>query len=300
MRSTGFLGKLLPLALCAAAAFAIGSGCKSSTAGGSAGPGMEGDGGMSGSMSNMADAGASMGRDMGQAAGNAASSAASGAQSAGESMADAGASAYGAASSAAAGAANDMADAGSQMASADMDAGGGSSGSAGGGSSSGSSEPAGGSSGGGASMSDPQIAAVAVAANKVDVDAGKLAKTKSKNAKVKKFANDMIRDHTSAIKQATQLVKKLGVTPEENDTSKSLTQGGKENLANLKKLKGKEFDKAYMEHEVAYHQQVLDALDKALIPSAQNADLKSLLESVRGVVAQHLDHANQVSQSLSK
>jgi putative membrane protein len=298
MRSTGFLGKLLPLALCAAAAFAIGSGCKSSTAGGSAGPGMEGDGGMSGSMSNMADAGASMGRDMGQAAGNAANSAASGAQSAGESMADAGASAYGAASSAASGAANDMADAGSQMASADMDAGGGSSGSASGGSS-GSSEPAGGS-GGGASMSDPQIAAVAVAANKVDVDAGKLAKSKSKNAKVKKFANDMIRDHSSAIKQATQLVKKLGVTPEENDTSKSLTQGGKENLANLKKLKGKEFDKAYMEHEVAYHQQVLDALDKALIPSAQNADLKSLLESVRGVVAQHLDHANQVSQSLSK
>jgi putative membrane protein len=249
-------------------------------------------------MSNMADAGASMGRDMGQAAGNAANSAASGAQSAGESMADAGASAYGAASSAASGAANDMADAGSQMASADMDAGGGSSGSASGGSS-GSSEPAGGS-GGGASMSDPQIAAVAVAANKVDVDAGKLAKSKSKNAKVKKFANDMIRDHSSAIKQATQLVKKLGVTPEENDTSKSLTQGGKENLANLKKLKGKEFDKAYMEHEVAYHQQVLDALDKALIPSAQNADLKSLLESVRGVVAQHLDHANQVSQSLSK
>jgi putative membrane protein len=165
------------------------------------------------------------------------------------------------------------------------------------GSSGGSTETSG---GGQASMSDPQIAAVAVAANKVDVDAGKLAKTKSKNAKVKKFANDMIRDHTSAIKQATQLVKKLGVTPEENDTSRSLTQGGKENLANLRKLKGKEFDKAYIDHEVDYHQQVLDALDKTLIPSAQNADLKSLLESVRGVVAQHLDHAKQVQDSLSK
>lgn len=280
MRSTGFLGKLLPLALCAAAAFAIGSGCKSSTAGGSAGPGMEGDGGMGG-MSGMADAGASMGHDMGQAASSAASSASSGMQSAGESLADAGASAYGAASSAVSGAAGDVADAGSQMmASADMDAG---------------------SSGGGSpSMSDPQIAAVAVAANKVDVDAGKLAKTKSKNAKVKKFANDMIRDHGSAIKQAVKLVTKLGVTPEENDTSRSLTQGGKENVANLKKLKGKAFDKAYMEHEVAYHQQVLDALDKALIPSAQNAELKTLLESVRGVVAQHLDHATSLSQSLSK
>jgi putative membrane protein len=298
MRSTGFLGKLLPVALCAAAAFAIGSGCTSSTAGGSAGPGMEGgdggmmsaDGGMGGGMSGMADAGASMG----QAAGNAANSATSGMQSAGESMADAGSSAYGAASSAASSAAGDMADAGSQMASADMDAGssGGTGSSGGGGSAS--------SGGGGASMSDPQIAAVAVAANKVDVDAGKLAKSKSKNAKVKKFANDMIRDHTSAIKQAVKLVTKLGVTPEENDTSRSLTQGGQENMTNLKKLKGKEFDKAYMEHEVAYHQQVLDALDKALIPSAQNAELKSLLESVRGVIAQHLEHANQVSQALSK
>jgi putative membrane protein len=134
----------------------------------------------------------------------------------------------------------------------------------------------------------------------VDIDAGKLAKMKSKNAKVKRFANDMIRDHGSANKQAVKLVTKLGVTPEENDSSRSLTDGGKENIANLKKLKGKEFDKAYMEHEVAYDQQVLDALDKTLIPSAQNAELKSLLESVRGVIAQHLEHANQVSQALSK
>lgn len=289
MRSKGFrLGKLLPLALCAAAAFAIGSGCKSSTAGGSAGPGMgSDDGGMMsmdggmGGMSGMMDAGAQMGRDMGQAAGNAASSASSTMQSAGESMADAGAAAYGSASSAVSGAANDMMDAGTQMASADMDAG-----SSGG--------------GGGATLSDPQIAAVAVAANKVDVDAGKLARSKSKNAKVRKFASDMIRDHGSANKQAVKLVTKLGVKPEENDTSRSLTQGGKENIARLKKLKGKQFDKAYMEHEVDYHQQVLDALDKTLIPSAQNAELKSLLESVRGVVAQHLDHAKSLSDSLSK
>ncbi|HET7786695.1 MAG TPA: DUF4142 domain-containing protein [Myxococcales bacterium] len=237
------------------------------------------DGGMGG-MSGMMDAGAQMGRDMGQAAGNAASSASSTMQSAGESMADAGAAAYGSASSAVSGAANDMMDAGTQMASADMDAGSGG--------------------GGGATLSDPQIAAVAVAANKVDVDAGKLARSKSKNAKVRKFASDMIRDHGSANKQAVKLVTKLGVKPEENDTSRSLTQGGKENIARLKKLKGKQFDKAYMEHEVDYHQQVLDALDKTLIPSAQNAELKSLLESVRGVVAQHLDHAKSLSDSLSK
>ncbi|HZX96506.1 MAG TPA: DUF4142 domain-containing protein [Myxococcales bacterium] len=268
MSSTGSLGKLLPAAVIGiAAAFAVGSGCKSSTASGSAGAGMGGaDGGtgtMSGSAETMADAGSSMGRDVAQGADAAAGTMAAGAQA----MEDAGAAAgYGAST-----------DAGGS----DMDAG--------------TSESA-----GGASISDPQIAAVAVAANQVDIDAGKLAKSKSKNSKVKKFADDMIRDHGSANKQAVALVKKLGVTPEENDTSKSITQGGKDNIANLKTMKGKEFDKAYADHEVAYHQQVLEALDKTLIPSAQNAELKSLLQAVRAVVAQHLDHASALADSLSK
>jgi putative membrane protein len=149
-------------------------------------------------------------------------------------------------------------------------------------------------------LSDAQIAAIAVAANKVDVEAGRAARKKTKNAKVRTFANDMIRDHTSANKQAAALVKKLGVTPEENDTSRGLTQGGEDNLANLKSMKGKEFDRAYAEHEVAYHQQVLDALDQKLIPGAQNAELKSLLQSVRAVIAQHLDHATALAKALSK
>ena len=152
----------------------------------------------------------------------------------------------------------------------------------------------------GGGVTDPQIAAIAVAANQVDITAAKLARKMTHNAKVKAFARDMIRDHSSANKQAVALVTKLGVTPEENDTSKALTKGGDDNIANLKTLKGKEFDHAYAEHEVAYHQQVIDALDKTLIPSAKNAELKSLLESVRGVIAQHLEHAKMMVDSLSK
>jgi putative membrane protein len=153
---------------------------------------------------------------------------------------------------------------------------------------------------GGAQLSDAQIAAIAVAANKVDIEAGQVASKKTRNAGVKRFARDMIRDHGSANKQAAALVKKLGVTPEENDTSRAITQGGKDNLDNLKSMKGKEFDRAYAEHEVAYHQQVLGALDDKLIPNAQNQELKSLLQSVRAVVAQHLQHASSLVDSLSK
>jgi putative membrane protein len=149
-----------------------------------------------------------------------------------------------------------------------------------------------------AGPTDPQIAAIVVTANSVDIDAGKMAKSKSKNAEVKKFAQQMVTDHTSVNKSAVELVTKLKVTPEENDTSRSLKKGGDENLAALKGLKGKAFDKAYVDHEVAYHQAVLDAVDNTLIPSAQNAELKALLVKVRPAFVAHLDHAKHVQSML--
>src|SRR5665213_1992467 len=145
-----------------------------------------------------------------------------------------------------------------------------------------------------AGPSDPQIASIVVTANTVDIDAGKVAKAKSKNPEVKKFAAQMVTDHTSVNKSAVDLVTKLKVTPEDNDTSKSLKKGGDDNLANLKTLKGKAFDKAYVDHEVAYHQAVLDAVDNTLIPSAKNAELKALLVKVRPAFVAHLEHAKRL------
>jgi len=147
---------------------------------------------------------------------------------------------------------------------------------------------------------DAQIAAIVVTANQVDIDAGKLASTTSKNPDVKSFANLMVTDHTGVNKSATALVTKLKVTPEDNDTSKSLKAGGEQNVTNLKTLKGAEFDKAYIDHEVAYHQQVLDAVDKTLIPNAKNAELKALLVKVRPAFVAHLEHAKHVQSSLAK
>ena len=148
--------------------------------------------------------------------------------------------------------------------------------------------------------SDPQIAHIVVTANQVDVDAGKIAKSKSKRKDVQAFAQQMITDHTAVNQQAGALAKKLGVKPEDNDTSKALKKGGQENAANLKKLSGSAFDKAYVEHEVAYHQQVLDAIDKVLVPSAQNAELKGLIEKVRPAIQAHLDHAKHLQADLGK
>jgi putative membrane protein len=148
--------------------------------------------------------------------------------------------------------------------------------------------------------SDPQIAGIVVAANQIDVDAGKLAKARTRNKEVKAFAQQMITDHTAVNRQAGALVKKLKVKPEESDTSKSLKAGAQENMKNLKGLKGAAFDKAYVDHEVAYHQAVLDAIDKVLIPNAQNAELKDLITKVRPAIAAHLDHAKMIQASLGK
>ncbi|HWC44874.1 MAG TPA: DUF4142 domain-containing protein [Casimicrobiaceae bacterium] len=145
---------------------------------------------------------------------------------------------------------------------------------------------------------DAQIAAIVVTANQVDIDAGKLAESKAKHKDVKAFGKMMVTDHPGVNKSATDLVKKLGVKPEDNPTAESLKKGGQENVAHLKTLKGDAFDKAYIAHEVAYHQQVIDALDKTLIPSAQNAELKALLVKVRPAFVAHLEHAKKIQAEL--
>jgi putative membrane protein len=149
-------------------------------------------------------------------------------------------------------------------------------------------------------VNDAQIASIVVTANQVDVDAGKLAAATSTNPEVKKFAQLMVTDHTGVNKQAVDLVTKLKVTPQDNDTSKSLKAGGEKNVAHLKTLKGAAFDKAYVDHEVTYHQSVIDALDKTLVPNASNAELKALLVKVRPAFVAHLEHAKHLQASLGK
>ena len=143
-------------------------------------------------------------------------------------------------------------------------------------------------------ITDAQIASIVVTANQVDVDAGKLARQRANNPDVKKFAQQMVSDHEGVNRQAVALATKLNVTPEENETSRALKTAGDKNVANLTALSGSAFDKAYVDHEVVYHQQVLDALDKTLIPGASNGELKALLVKVRPAFVAHLEHAKHI------
>ena len=150
----------------------------------------------------------------------------------------------------------------------------------------------------GAKPTDPQIAHIAYTAGVIDITAANQALGKTSNKDIKAFAQDMVRDHEAVNKQALDLVKKLKVTPEDNDTSRSLSKNAADKLAELVKLKGAEFDKAYAANEVAYHKAVDGALETLLIPSATNAELKSLLQTGLKIFQGHEQHAEHVAAAL--
>jgi putative membrane protein len=150
----------------------------------------------------------------------------------------------------------------------------------------------------GAKLTDPQIAHIAYTAGVIDISAAQQAMTKASNKEVKAFAEDMVRDHEAVNKQALDLVKKLNVTPEDNDTSKALSKQAADKLAELGKLSGTAFDKAYVANEVAYHKAVNSALETQLIPSSSNAELKSLLQTGLKIFQGHQQHAEHVAAEL--
>jgi putative membrane protein len=151
---------------------------------------------------------------------------------------------------------------------------------------------------GAAAPNDAQIAHIAYTAGQLDLEAGKQALAKSHNKGVRSFAETMVRDHAAVNDQALALVKKLGVTPQDNATSEALTKQAREKAGELSKLSGKSFDRAYIQNEVAFHRTVNGALSTTLIPSANNAELKTLLKTGLTLFQEHQKHAEQIEKSL--
>jgi putative membrane protein len=149
-----------------------------------------------------------------------------------------------------------------------------------------------------AKPNDAQIAHIAYTAGQIDINTAELALQKSKNQEVRDFAENMVRDHKAVNDQALALVKKLNVTPQDNDTSKALVKQADAKQSELKQLNGAAFDKAYADNEVAYHKTVNGALETVLIPDATNPELKDLLMTGLKIFQGHEQHAEHVAQSL--
>jgi putative membrane protein len=149
-------------------------------------------------------------------------------------------------------------------------------------------------------LSDAEVASVAVVANQIDISYGEIAKKKSKDADILKFAETMISDHKAVIAQAAALVKKLGVTPKDNAVSQKLLADAEKTKKTLRSKSGKAFDRAYIDNEVAYHKAVIAAVEDLLIPETENKELKALLENVVPALKTHLEHAIMVQNKLPK
>ncbi len=149
-------------------------------------------------------------------------------------------------------------------------------------------------------LSDAEIASVAVTANQIDIEYAQIAKKKSTNSDVLKFAETMAKDHQAVIDQAVALVTKLGVTPKDNATTKAFIEGAAKTKAMLNSKNGSAFDKAYIDNEVAYHKAAINEVENVLITDATNSELKKLLQSAVPLFKTHLAHAEMVQKELIK
>ena len=149
------------------------------------------------------------------------------------------------------------------------------------------------------SVSDANIAAIVTVADGLDIEYGKIALARSKNKMVREFAQRMITDHTAVQKAVADLAAKLNLTPEENDTSRGLATGGIDVKAKLNSLKGKAFDKYYIDNEVAYHALVVGATRDTLIPNAKNAELKAALVGTLPLFERHLEHCQTIQKDFN-
>jgi putative membrane protein len=151
-----------------------------------------------------------------------------------------------------------------------------------------------------AESTDPQIAGILVAANQVEIDAGKVAVEKSHRNEVREFARHMITDYSQVNETTADLTSRLHLIPEDSHISQGLKFGGEENLAALQVLDGAAFDSAYLEQEVAYHEHVLEAINEWLIPNTSNAELRALLTLVEPALEADLEHAKSIQTTLAK
>ncbi|HEX3773186.1 MAG TPA: DUF4142 domain-containing protein [Polyangiaceae bacterium] len=143
-------------------------------------------------------------------------------------------------------------------------------------------------------LTDEQIAAITDSANSTEIEEGKLARLKSKDKDVQRFAAKMIAAHEEAKKNQD----KLKLPTAESALGNTLGTAAASAMNTLKSSEGAAFDKAYIDAQVDAHQKLLDALNDKLLPSVKNPDLKAYLNQFQPHVARHLQEAKEIQQAL--
>lgn len=145
---------------------------------------------------------------------------------------------------------------------------------------------------------DPTIVAIFDAANTADMETGALAEQQGFSREVRDFGAMLVRDHRAVRQQGRDLAAKLGVTP----TPPKDDQSAKDHAAameRLRVLKGTEFDRAFLQHEAAFHKAVIGAVQNTLVPAIDNPELKALVVKVAPAFEAHMRMAQELEKRIA-
>lgn len=149
-------------------------------------------------------------------------------------------------------------------------------------------------------LTEGQVAMITELANTAEIEQGKLAQNKAKNASVRKFAAMMVKDHTDAKAKQAKLYQSLKVTSTQSQDAIVLRDSADKTLGSLRSATGDAFDLAYIEAQVDEHKQLLDKIDQQLMPAAADQPLIDELKNTRAIVESHLNEAKTILQDLDK
>lgn len=149
----------------------------------------------------------------------------------------------------------------------------------------------------GAKLDDATILAIFDQANMADISTGRLGLKKARSEEVKTLARMVVADHEHVQHLGREVAREMGVVPLPPDNDKSVENQAKA-LAMLESKSGAEFDKAYLLHEIAFHQSVIDAIQGSLLPATKDTRLKALIEKVLPGFQHHLAATQAAAKKL--
>ena len=149
----------------------------------------------------------------------------------------------------------------------------------------------------GSSLNDPTIVAIFDDANAADIGSGSLAAQKGSSQAVRQFGAMLARDHKAVRQQGRDLAKKLGVTPTP-PADKSGAKVRAEAMTSLRSKQGEDFDRAFLDHEIKFHEDVINAINGTLLPAIKNGELRQLVVKVAPAFQAHRDMAVNLRKKL--
>ncbi|HZN97186.1 MAG TPA: DUF4142 domain-containing protein [Gemmatimonadales bacterium] len=147
-------------------------------------------------------------------------------------------------------------------------------------------------------LDDPTIVAIFDNANTADIETGKLASERGHSKEVRQFGAMLARDHAMVRQQGRDLAKKLSVTP----TPPAGDQSAKDQAVLIRRLSGlhgAEFDRAFLQHEIQFHKDVIAAVKATLLPAIKNEELRALVVKVAPAFQAHMQMAENLGKQLA-